>query len=62
MSVGLREFEIGSARIAPEMETSARLHSARASSEVADVANRPKKRLGSRERSSITTRRRTMLV
>src|ERR1051326_6048422 len=36
--------------------------SARVGSEVADVANRPKKRPGSRERSSITTPRRTMVV
>jgi len=39
-----------------------RRQSARPSSEVAEVANRPKKRPGSRLRSSITTRRRAMLV
>src|SRR5580692_6020881 len=41
---------------------SAQHYAAHVSSEVAEVANRPKKRPGSRERSSITTRWQTMLV
>jgi len=43
-------------------EKAARLQSARLSSDVAEVANRPKNRPGKRQRSSITTRRQTMLV
>jgi hypothetical protein len=39
-----------------ERRRSAQFQAARVSSDVADVANRPKKRPGSRERSSITTR------
>jgi hypothetical protein len=42
--------------------TSAQHYAARVSSEVAEVANRPKKRPGRRERSSITTRWQAMLV
>jgi len=41
---------------------SARVQRALLSSDVAEVANRPKKRPGRRERSSITTRWQTMLV
>src|SRR5919204_3162046 len=41
-------------RSAPTRETWAAPQRARISSEVAEVANRPKKRPGSRERSSIT--------
>src|ERR1700761_2403329 len=41
---------------------SAQHYAAQISSEVAEVANRPKKRPGSRERSSMTTRWQTMLV
>src|ERR1700761_6032270 len=41
---------------------SARFQRAPLSSDVAEVANRPKKRPGKRERSSITTRRRALLV
>ncbi|UGA43301.1 hypothetical protein HU230_0034355 [Bradyrhizobium quebecense] len=42
---------------AREQATASRQHyAARVSSDVADVAKRPKKRPGSRERSSITTR------
>jgi hypothetical protein len=56
----------GQARIrAMKNETSARLQRARVSSDVAEVANRPKKRPGRRERSSITmgaTRRPAELV
>jgi len=51
----------GSARGARQ-ETSTQHQAARVSSEVAEVANRPKKRPGRRERSSITTRWQTMLV
>jgi hypothetical protein len=40
----------------------ARGHRALLSSDVAEVANRPKKRPGRRERSSITTRRHSLLV
>jgi hypothetical protein len=42
--------------------TGAGCQSARESSDVAEVANRPKKRPGRRERSSITTRWQGMLV
>jgi hypothetical protein len=42
--------------------TSARRHSTRASFDVAEVAKRPKKRPGRRERSSMTTRLQAMLV
>jgi hypothetical protein len=45
-----------SGAVARERRRSAQLQAARVSSDVADVANRPKKRPGSRERSSITTR------
>jgi len=38
-----------------EQRTSAQHQPARVSSDVADVANRPKNRPGSRERSSMTT-------
>jgi hypothetical protein len=44
-----------------KQERSARNQRAVLSSEVAEVANRPKKRPGRRERSSITTRWQTML-
>ena len=50
---------------AKQVETPARHQAARASPDVAEVVNRPKKRPGSRERSSITmgaTRRLAMLV
>jgi hypothetical protein len=50
----------GSAR-ERQASTSAQHQAARVSSEVAEVANRPKKRLGKRERSSITTRWQTVL-
>jgi hypothetical protein len=43
-------------------ELAAQHQAARVSSEVAEVANRPKKRPGRRERSSITTRWQTLLV
>jgi hypothetical protein len=46
-------------------ETSARIQRAHVSSDVAEVANRPKKRPGSRKRSSITmgaTHRQAQLV
>jgi hypothetical protein len=48
-----------------QSEKSARHQSARLSSDVAEVAKRPKKRPGRRERSSITmgaTRRQAVLV
>jgi hypothetical protein len=45
-----------------KQRTSAQHQAARVSSDVAEVANRPKKRPGSRERSSITTRWQGMLV
>src|SRR5437899_7526102 len=44
-----------SGAVTREQRTSAQHQAARVSSDVADVANRPKKRPGSRERSSITT-------
>ncbi|WP_426438610.1 hypothetical protein [Bradyrhizobium genosp. P] len=47
-------FERGSTR--EQAKASGQLHAARVSSDVADVAKRPKNRPGSRERSSITTR------
>jgi hypothetical protein len=50
---------VGAAR---QASSSAQHQAARVSSEVAEVANRPKKRPGRRERSSITTRWQTMLV
>src|SRR6185503_2446726 len=45
-----------------QASASVQRHAARVSSDVAEVANRPKKRPGRRERSSITTRWQTMLV
>jgi hypothetical protein len=44
------------------MKEQAQRQDARVSSDVADVAKRPKKRPGRRERSSITTRWQAMLV
>jgi hypothetical protein len=44
-------------REARKQRTSAQRQAALVSSDVADVVNRPKKRPGSRERSSITTSR-----
>jgi hypothetical protein len=46
----------GLARQARRQRTSAQHQAARVSSDVADVANRPKNRPGKRERSSMTTR------
>ena len=62
MSVKLQEFEVVRRESRAAKRNVGAAQSARVSSEVADVANRPKKRPGRRERSSITTRRRTMLV
>jgi len=45
-----------------EQRTSVQHQAARVSADVAEVANRPKKRPGRRERSSITTRWQTLLV
>src|SRR6476660_8859035 len=45
-----------------KQRSSVQHQAARVSSEVAEVANRPKKRPGRRERSSITTRWRIMLA
>jgi hypothetical protein len=59
----LQEFRFGrsgAALRAREAKTSAQHQAARVSFEVAEVANRPKKRPGRRERSSITTRLQTM--
>jgi hypothetical protein len=50
------------ARERREMKESGLGQNARVSSDVADVAKRPKKRPGRRERSSITTRWQAMLV
>ncbi|MDE2467613.1 MAG: hypothetical protein KGL35_02425 [Bradyrhizobium sp.] len=47
---------------APDAKTSARHQRAQLSSDVAEVVKRPKKRPGRRLRSSITTRRQTVLV
>jgi hypothetical protein len=44
----------GQARKARQQRTSAQHQAARVSSDVAEVANRPKNRPGSRERSSMT--------
>jgi hypothetical protein len=49
-------------RRAGEMEKRAQRQNARLSFDVADVAKRPKKRPGRRERSSITMRRQATLV
>jgi hypothetical protein len=59
---------IGQARNARQQRTSAQHQAARVSADVADVANRPKNRPGSRERSSMTilwaalVRSRTILI
>jgi hypothetical protein len=53
---------IGEAQERRQMNEQAQRQNARVSSDVADVAKRPKKRPGSRERSSITTRWQAILV
>ncbi|WP_197082692.1 MULTISPECIES: hypothetical protein [unclassified Bradyrhizobium] len=45
-----------SAMMREQAKASGQLHAAGVSSDVADVAKRPKNRPGNRERSSITTR------
>jgi hypothetical protein len=62
MSVSSGEELVSGSAQERQMSTSAQHQAARVSSEVAEVANRPKKRPGRRERSSITTRWQTMLV
>jgi hypothetical protein len=56
MSTGSREFCVSKAPAGAKKGVAARLCYARAGSEVAEVANRPKKRPGRRERSSMTIR------
>src|SRR5579883_2708241 len=64
MSVSSRQdiSVIGLARERRQTKDQAQRQNARVSSDVAEVAKRPKKRPGRRERSSITTRRQAMLV
>jgi hypothetical protein len=65
MSVSSREFFLNLKQSRNGMRDagrSAQDYWARVSSDVAEVANRPKKRPGSRERSSITMRWRALLV
>jgi hypothetical protein len=56
MSVSSGEKLLGGSARGRQMRVSARVQRALLSSDVAEVANRPKKRPGKRERSSITTR------
>jgi hypothetical protein len=62
MSVRLPKKSIERLGASAPDELAAQHQAVRVSSEVAEVANRPKKRPGRRERSSITTRWQTLLV
>jgi hypothetical protein len=62
MSASSKFLSAGNRGSREQKQKSAQHQAARVSSDVAEVAKRPKKRPGSRERSSITTRWQTMLV
>jgi hypothetical protein len=63
MSASSKNFcKRGSADTREQKQKLAQHQAARVSSDVAEVAKRPKNRPGRRERSSITTRWQTMLV
>jgi len=62
MSLRLQEFLKRGARTCGQKQESALGQAERVSSDVAEVANRPKKRPGSRERSSMMTRQRPAAV